>query len=245
MDAEIIPLVVFLNESIGDDCDHVLKKHSDDGMDINCLSFQDFQTVCMELITPVEIVEYLKWRLNFYQNNGSVDISIFMGNESILLTRPKSGEAVVKHFLAEKYKYTNAKEMEPYVKSFQLMLHNMTEHVAEESAEDASYSMILFFSHFSRAEIKEFKEQIDRALESSQKEEYTIVGSLRNTLQKYVISFVSTHNGLAMQMDYLEELANEVGTSFDKRMQVFAYWESADKFRIDYIFRDASNQYLQ
>ena len=45
-EAEIIPLVIFMNEDIGNKYDHVLWKHSVDGMDINCLSFLDFQTVC-------------------------------------------------------------------------------------------------------------------------------------------------------------------------------------------------------
>src|SRR5699024_6562829 len=44
-DADIIPLIIFMNENIGDKYDHVLRKHSEDGMDINCLSFSDFQTV--------------------------------------------------------------------------------------------------------------------------------------------------------------------------------------------------------
>lgn len=94
--AEIIPVVIFMNEDIGDHYEHVLRKYSDAGMDINCLSFRDFQTVCRELMTPIEIVEYLKWRLSFYQNNGNVNISIFVGNDdSVLLIRPTSGETLV------------------------------------------------------------------------------------------------------------------------------------------------------
>ena len=34
-DAEIIPIVVFMNDNIGNDYDHILRKHSEEGMDIN------------------------------------------------------------------------------------------------------------------------------------------------------------------------------------------------------------------
>lgn len=226
-DANIIPLVIFMNEDIGDKYDHVLRKHSEDGMDINCLSFQDFQTICKELLTPIEIVEYLRWRLSFYQNNGNVNISIFMGDDdSVLFTKPASGEALVHQFLAEQYGIKHAKEMEPYVAPFQWMLHNLPERVVAESIDNSSYPMILFFSHFDRTEIKAFEERISRALESAKRGEYTIVGSLRNTLRKYVIFFVSTHDGLTLPMDYLDELAQKGEAEFDKLIQVFLYWEN-------------------
>lgn len=245
-DADIIPLIIFMNENIGDKYNHVLRKHSEDGMDINCLSFSDFQTVCRELLTPIEIVEYLKWRLSFYQKNGNVNISVFMEDEdSILLTRPASGEALVHQFLAEQYGIKQAKEMEDYIAPFQWMLHHLPDQVVAESMNDSTYPMILFFSHFDRTEIKAFDERIIRALESAKKEEYTIVGSLRNTLRKYVIFFVSTHDGLSLPMDYLEKLAIECGAEYDKLIQAFMYWENDEEFRIDYVFQDSSNQYLR
>lgn len=243
--AEIIPVVIFMNEDIGDHYEHVLWKYSDAGMDINCLSFLDFQTVCRELMTPIEIVEYLKWRLSFYQNNGNLNSSIFVGDDdSVLLTRPTSGETLVHQFLAKQYGFKNAKEMEFYVVPFQWMLHNLPERVVAESADNSSYPMILFFSHFDRTEIKAFEERISRALESAKRREYTVVGSLRNIWRKYVIFFVSTHDGLALQMDFLEELAHKNGAEFDKLIQVFLYWENNEEYRIDYVFQDASNQYL-
>lgn len=245
-DANIIPLVIFMNEDIGDKYDYVLRKHSEDGMDINCLSFQDFQTICKELLTPIEIVEYLRWRLSFYQNNGNVNISIFTGDDdSVLFTKPASGEALVHQFLAEQYGIKHAKEMEPYVAPFQWMLHNLPERVVAESIDNSSYPMILFFSHFDRTEIKAFEERISRALESAKRGEYTIVGSLRNTLRKYVIFFVSTHDGLILPMDYLDELAQKGEAEFDKLIQVFLYWENNEEYRIDYVFQDSSNQYLK
>lgn len=244
--AEIIPLVIFMNEDIGDTYDHVLWRHSEDGMDINCLSFRDFQTICRELLTPIEIVEYLKWRLSFYQKNGNVNVSIFMGkDDTVLFTRPAHGEALVQHFLAENYGIKNAKELESYVSSFQWMLHKLPERIVVESISDSSYPMILFFSHFDRVEIKAFVERISRSLESAKNGEYTIVGSLRNTLRRYVIFFVSSHDGLALPMDYLEELAHNNKVEYDKLIQVFLYWKNAEEYRIDYVFQDSSNQYLK
>jgi len=204
--AEIIPLVIFMNEDIGDTYDHVLWRHSEDGMDINCLSFRDF---------------------------------------TVLLTRPAHGEALVQHFLAENYGIKNAKELESYVSSFQWMLHKLPERIVVESISDSSYPMILFFSHFDRGEIKAFVERISRSLESAKNGEYTIVGSLRNTLRRYVIFFVSSHDGLAIPMDYLEELAHNNKVEYDKLIQVFLYWKNAEEYRIDYVFQDSSNQYLK
>ena len=244
--AEIVPLVIFMNDDIGDNYEHILKRHSDDGMDINCLSFQDFQTICRELITPIEIIEYLKWRLSFYQNNGNINISVFMDNDdTVLLTRPGLGEALVHHFLAEQYGIVNMKDMAAYVESFQWMLHNLPERVVAETITDSSYPLILFFAHFNRNEIRAFEERIDRALESAKLGNYTVVGSLRHTLNKYVIFFVSTHDGLALSMDYLAELACRSKVEYDKLLQVFVYWKNDKEFRIDYVFQDSSNQYLQ
>lgn len=45
-------------------------------------------------------------------------------------------------------------------------------------------------------------------------------------------------------MDFLEELARKNGAEFDKLIQVFLYWENNEEYRIDYVFQDASNQYL-
>ena len=245
-DADVIPLIIFMNENIGDKYDHVLWRHSETGMDINCLSFQDFQTVCGELLTPIEIVEYLRWRLLFYQNNGNVYISIFMGDDdSIFLTKPTYGEALVYQFLAERYGIKNAKEKESYVVLFQWMLHKLPERVVDESIDNSSYPMILFFAHFDRTEIKVFCEHISRTIDSGKRAEYTIVGSMRNILRKYVIFFVSTHDGKALPMDYLEEKAQNNEVDHDKLIQVFIYWINNEECRIDYEFLDSSNQYLK
>lgn len=245
-ESEILPLVIFMNDDIGDQYAHILRKHSVEGMDINCLSFEDFQIVCRELMTPIEIVEYLKWRLEYYQNNGEVNISIFMGNDdSVLFTRPASREALVQQFLAERYGIKDAKEMEPFVVPFQWMLHNLLEHVVVESAENSSYPMILFFSHFGRDEIKAFEERISSSLNLAKKGKNAIVGTIRHTLKKYVMFFVSAPDRNPWPMEVLNVLAQNKGADFDKLIQVYIYWENDEEYRIDYVFQDASNQYLK
>ena len=244
-ESEILPLIIFMNEDIGDKYDHILRKHSADGMDINCLSFEDFQIVCRELMTPIEIVDYLKWRLGFFQNNGDVNISIFMGDDSVLFTRPASGETLVHQFLAERYGIKDAKEMEPFIVPFQWMLHNLPERVVVESIENSSYPMILFFSHFGRDEIKAFEERINSTLSLAKKGENVIVGTLRHTLEKYVMFFVSAPDRNPWPMEVLETMALSKGADFDKLIQVFIYWKTDEEYRIDYIFQDASNQYIK
>lgn len=245
-ESEILPLIIFMNEDIGDKYAHILRKHSADGMDINCLSFEDFQIVCRELMTPIEIVEYLKWRLEYYQNNGDVNISIFMGDDdSVLFARPVSGEALVHQFLTERYGIKDAKEMEPFVVPFQWMLHNLPERVVAESVNNSSYPMILFFSHFGRDEIKAFEERISSSLDLAKKGESVIVGTLRHTLKKYVMFFVSAPDRNPWPMEVLDAMALSKGADFDKLIQVFTYWENDEEYRIDYVFQDASNQYLK
>jgi hypothetical protein len=41
-DAEIVPLVVFENESILQ-YDHLLRNHTDEGLTVNCISIEDFK----------------------------------------------------------------------------------------------------------------------------------------------------------------------------------------------------------
>lgn len=40
-------------------------------------------------------------------------------------------------------------------------------------------------------------------------------------------------------------MARSKGPDFDKLIQVFTYWENNEEYRIDYVFQDASNQYLK
>ena len=54
--AEIVPLVVFENVSISE-YEHLLRSHTTDGLSVNCMSINDFQLMCQELVSPIEIIE--------------------------------------------------------------------------------------------------------------------------------------------------------------------------------------------
>ena len=241
---EVIPIVVFMNNSIGNNYPHILLKHSEEGMDINCMSFSDFQQMCKILLSPMEIVEYLKWRLAFFQNKGDVSISVYFDdNDNLTIIKPSHGETLSYQFVAEQYGIEEDYRRKAYVEAFSDMLRKLPFRVVAESEKDSSYPLILFFAHFNRLEIKGFVERVNRALQASRKEKYTLCGSLRNVEQRYVVFFVSTHDGHAFDMDLLAEIAKEKGT-FDILLQVICYWESRKEFRIDYCLQDTADRYL-
>lgn len=66
--AEVVPLVVFENNSISE-YEHLLRNHTNDGLAVNCMSIDDFKLMCKQLLSPIEIIGYLKWREAFYKKN--------------------------------------------------------------------------------------------------------------------------------------------------------------------------------
>lgn len=233
-EAEIIPLVVFMNEIIEDDYPHILCRHSEDGMDINCISFDAFRNICRVLLTPMEIVQYFYWRLAFYLQDGKTNLPIETMYEEDLLYK----------FIVEKYAYEEDGIRKFYATTFSDMLQKLPSRVVIESEKHSSYPLILFFAHFNRIEIKAYVERISKTLNAAKMGQYGIIGSLRNIEQKYVIIFTSTHDGYALDMDFLDEEARNKG-DFDILLQVFCYWESKEDFRIDFCFKDKGDRYLK
>ena len=41
----------------------------DDGLTVKCMLIDDFKLMCKQLLSPIEIIEYLKWRKAFYKKN--------------------------------------------------------------------------------------------------------------------------------------------------------------------------------
>lgn len=68
--AEVVPLVVFENISISE-YEHLLRSYTADGLTVNCMSLDDFRFMCQELVSPIEIIEYIKWRKEFYEKKRS------------------------------------------------------------------------------------------------------------------------------------------------------------------------------
>lgn len=236
-DAKIIPLVIFMNKGIKK-YDHVLRKHSEDGMDINCLSFEDFQKMCEALITPIEIVEYLEWRLQFYENNGPVDFMMYEAADgTVTFTKPKNNEALAYQFLAEEYGIQQSQELEMYIQAFRDFLHRLPDHTVVKSEEIADYEMVRFFAHFNRQEIKPFIERLHLAVDKAYNAEYGMIGSLRNVLRKYLVVFTSSKYGNGFPMEYLLEVAPN-GDEVLRLLQLVIYWENDDEYRVDFHFCD-------
>lgn len=57
--AEVVPLVVFENDSISK-YEHLLRNHTNDGLAVNCMSIDDFKLMCKQLLSPIEIITKLK-----------------------------------------------------------------------------------------------------------------------------------------------------------------------------------------
>ena len=250
--AEIVPLVIFMNENIGDNYPHVLYKHSEDGMDINCMSFQDFQKICRALLSPMEIVEYLKWRLTFYKTHGDVNVSIYMDDkENITLVKPSHGEALCYQFVAENYGRVEDQELEQCIEGFTDFLHNLPDKVVVESEHNGSYPLLLFFAHFNRIEIVNFAKRLRKTLDAAQKGDFRCCASLRNTKQHYTIVFFSTHDSYVFNIDIpdqnvLEQIINQMGVSdFDILLEVVCYWENSEDYHIDFGVTDKKGRYIR
>ena len=100
--AEVVPLVVFENDSISE-YEHLLRNHTNDGLAVNCMSIYDFKLMCKQLLSPIEIIEYLKWREVFYKNNGPINLLITETNNGFVLSKPQKNENLVQQYLYEKY----------------------------------------------------------------------------------------------------------------------------------------------
>ena len=225
-DAKIIPLVIFMNKRIKT-YNHILKKHSDEGMDINCMSFEDFQKMCEILITPIEIAEYLEWRLNFYKINYftvSSDISGFQNNE-----------ASVYQFLAESYGIKEAQALRNYMQFFREILHQIPKHTIMQSEELAGEETTLFFAHFNRPEIKYFIDEFTKCLNSAHHiiEGCSITGNMRVFLQKYLIFFTSSKSGLYPSSEQILSLVPN-RDEIDKLLQIVIFFESETVYRVDF-----------
>lgn len=81
----------------------ILRKHSESGMNINCMSLAVYREMCRVLVTPMEIVEYLNYRKAIYENHGDLDIMILeKADNQLVLTKPGKNETLVHQFLIKK-----------------------------------------------------------------------------------------------------------------------------------------------
>ncbi|OUQ55373.1 hypothetical protein B5E58_12400 [Tyzzerella sp. An114] len=236
--AKIIPLIVF-NNNIIKEYEHVLWKHSDEGMDVNCMSYEDFQKMCEVLITPIEIVEYLEWRLEFYRKNRKVDILIHDREEEITIMKPKNNNSSVYYFLSERYGIKNAQELEVYMKEFREFFQKLPSHIETKSEENADFEIISFFAHFNRLEINLFIERLNLAKTRVENGDYYFAGSLRNIQRKYQIVFFSSRCRDKIPMELiLDSIPNKEEVSIV--LQIIVSFESFEDFKIDFYYCELS-----
>lgn len=232
-DAEVIPLVVFENDQI-DEYPHLLRKHSDTGMDINCMSLTDYREMCRVLITPVEIVEYLEYRKALYEEHGDIDFMIFDGEDDVLVTKPGKGESLVHHFLIEKYGRNETVKQHLFLQLFRNFLHQLQEHTVTTSTPDGVYYILLFLAHLDRYVISEFWDRLESTKCDAKKNVTGITRSLRSDIDEYTIVFVA--NGLLHMEDLLPIIRRKANPK--QVLEVIVYWQDEDTFAIDFLYWD-------
>ena len=236
--AEIIPLAVFVNESITQ-YPHILEKHSEDGLTVNCMSMKDFQIMCSTLVSPAEMIDYLKYRCNFFETNGPVNILVCEPSETdLIISRPADNETLIHHFLLEKYGSGKIHINNAVFDQFRWFLQQTAERSTIGRDTEGTYTILLFLAHLHRNEIVAFWERMILARDKAKNEEYGVVGSLRDS-SSYAVFFVSAPPNRAMSMEYLLEKAREKCDPV-KLMQVYVWWEDDTNYRIDYMFWDNS-----
>ena len=97
----MIPLVIFDNHKI---CEYArILERTQDNNKINCISYSDFQEMCKNIVSPIEIVEYLEYRQAFYNNYPNCDMYVDLNEKHIGIVKPKSKESLSRFFGVEKY----------------------------------------------------------------------------------------------------------------------------------------------
>lgn len=232
--AKIVPLVVFMNKKI-EQYPHVLKKHSEGSITVNCMSYEDFKIMCEVLVTPIEIIQYLEYRQTFYENNGSVDYWVnWDENEAVTFLKPMRNESLVYQFLYDSYGVECGKREAVYLKNFRLFLHCLPAHTDWESENDATFSVIKFLAHLDRVEIKHFWELLNKARRYSKcHRKMKIIGNLRNTQSKYVILFVATDGENILDLEEVIKMYPDL-SDIKTWLQVIVYWENPSIVRVDF-----------
>lgn len=233
-EAEIVPLVVFENDSISE-YEHLLRSHSSEGLSVNCMSLDDFQCMCKELLSPIEIIEYIKWRHNFYEKNGSVSLLMTETEQGFFLCKPQNKETLVHQYLYEQYGSEALSEDRVYFELFRRYVSVLYEHTEEVSETDGCYEIVKFLAHLYRNEIKLFTERVEKSLIAAKGKEFKLVGTLRNAKSEYAIVFTATEQGEYIPTEKLLPVVFEK-QHIKRLLQVITYWLNEEEYRIDFWF---------
>lgn len=233
-DATVIPLVVFENSQLSD-YPPLLRKHSESGMNINCMSLADYREMCRILVTPMEIVDYLEYRKEIYEKHGDIDIMILEGSENrLVLTKPRKNETLVHQFLVEKYEMKEIADQRLCIQFFRNFLRLLPERTVNCSAADGTYNVLTFLAHLQRFEVAAFWDGFEETKVESKQGEYGIRHSLRNEVSKYTIVF--TANGM-IPMDVLLPIIRKKANPL-RVLEIEIHWFDDDAFGIDFLYWD-------
>lgn len=233
-DAVIVPLVIFMNASI-DRYSHLLCKHSNEGIDVNCMSFDDFKEMCKILVTPYEIVLYLNYRKKFYMDVGEVDYYITDDEKSFSIIKPGLKETLANRFLYERYgddtKLINDINVYKYVR----FLDNIHEHMVLMSEKNADWEIVSFLGRLDRRELVIFVNQLEDTIDLAKKKTCDLVHSMRLE-NKYAVLFVS--GGMIEIDDLIQSIPKLKDVS--RILEIFVYWLNKEEYRIDFIHKSNS-----
>ena len=230
-DSLIIPIVIFDNPQIKK-YPHLLRKHSSEGMDINCMSFEDYREMCRTLISPIEIISYLDYRKRLYEENGEIDIMISdIANDEMIISRPTQCESLVLNFLFQTYGKETINKQIPILHCFRSFLHELPQHT-ENVYDKEIYKVLIFLAHMNRREIVAFWEHLISTMEFNKKEKKGIIHSLRRGDNEFAIIFVS---GVILPISKILPLVFLKG-EVKRILEVAVYYVSEEEFVIDFLY---------
>lgn len=237
--ADIVPLVVFENASILE-YEHLLRSHSSEGLTVNCMSLEDFRCMCKDLLSPIEIIEYIRWRHEFYEKNGSINLLITETEQGFFLCKPQNRETLVHQYLYEHYGDVVLSEDKFYYELFREYVSVLYEHTEETTEDDACYEIVRFLSHLYRNEIKCFAERVEKSLLMAKEKKFKLVGTLRNSISEYAIIFIATEQGEYFPSEKLLPIVFEK-QKVNRLLQVITYWLDDNEYRIDFLLWQNDN----
>ncbi|MCR5457668.1 MAG: hypothetical protein K6F14_06300 [Clostridiales bacterium] len=230
----VVPLVMFMNPTIKK-YNRILLKHSEIGMDINCISYEDFCYVCKMLITPMEIIDYFIWRKEKYLNNYKTETLICIDEDGFSLSSMDGKEPLLGIFLHEKYGINSIIKNKTNLNTFRFILLNLKERLVAQSQDNASIELVDFFSALTRIEINALVERLNSAIEySKDNKEKKIIGTLRT--EEYCIFVMASKDNSEMLDYYLNIVLEKVNTPV--LVGISVYWENKKEFRIDFIYKN-------
>ncbi|MBR1599223.1 MAG: hypothetical protein IJ661_10005 [Lachnospiraceae bacterium] len=239
-DARIVPLVVFDNKSI-EDYKHLLSYQIEaDEEYVNCISLPDFQIMCKRLVSPMEIIQYIEWRERFYKENGEVNYLITDTKNGFFISKPRNNEALVTQYLYESYGEEKLSDVGDDVVLFNQYLYVLHEHTDFSSEENSSYPIVVFLAHLRLEEIRCFVERVRKGLETSKNKDFSLVGTMRNTIRNYCIVFTATEQGEMIPFEKLIETIYET-QSVTELLQVATSWVNSTEYRIDFMYWSKMN----